>query len=431
VIGPLPPSEFRDISISSDDCLSLRVDDPFVPVGVDLDRNDRLREVLLDAFSNPVAASYARRRLALYVSLVPVAFLAIVGCESVANGGLGQAASAIIDCLCVVLVAIDIARPVPRHTHLVAAVFGATALRIAHLASARCSDPSCIPLLGAALIAAFGAVAMLVAAPSPRAMADHVRSALAMAPPTILPPLHAPGFYRYIIYAICAAAVLPILLWLLRSFDSSLGVQLGVFAAFAVVVPYIGRVVVGRDLPIHRDIIPSAFGMLMDSQPNRRRISARVLMGAMMRAASAAIVCLVLAFALVRGCQSAIEIVGVALRWASSEPSILFKLLDAQRDEAGSNPSGARWLLLTVLVVPLAEEFVYRGLVQHALRRRVRRRVAIGLSSVLFGLAHLVVFPMSVHQTILLGLSFGLAYERAGIIASVMVHVLWNLWVSI
>jgi hypothetical protein len=83
------------------------------------------------------------------------------------------------------------------------------------------------------------------------------------------------------------------------------------------------------------------------------------------------------------------------------------------------------------LVIPIAEELVYRGLVQHALRRRLTRRIAIGLSALLFGIAHVVVFPNAVYQTVLLGLSFGLAYERAGILASILVHMLWNLWLSI
>jgi membrane protease YdiL (CAAX protease family) len=67
-------------------------------------------------------------------------------------------------------------------------------------------------------------------------------------------------------------------------------------------------------------------------------------------------------------------------------------------------------------------------LVQQALRRRLARRTAIGLASVLFGLAHLLVYQTAVYQTILLGLSFGLAYESAGILASILTHMLWNLW---
>jgi membrane protease YdiL (CAAX protease family) len=427
-IGPLTPDEVLEASPSAEDCLSLRATDPFVPIGKDLDRNDRLREALLEAFPSSRALRYGRGRLALFVSLVPVLLLALMDAEMLRAGREGAMAALAVDGLSALVVAVDLARPFPRHPHVTAAAFGAAAMRFVHLATLRCLDSSSVLMLGFALLAAAGSVAVLVAAPSPRAMADHVRAALAMAPPTILPPRTAPGFFRYIVYAICAAGLLPVVLWLLRSYETSLQLQLAVFAGFAVVVPYVGRVVVGREPPVHRDMVAGALGIPLDSY----RADARVTLRALARAGAMGISCLVLSFALVGGCQSAVETVAAAQQCVAEEPTPLHRLLDAQRLEAGGPPStrAPSWLLLTVLVVPIAEELVYRGLVQHALRRRLKRRVAIGLSATLFGLAHVVVFPMSVYQTVLLGLSFGVAYERAGIVASILTHMLWNLWLS-
>ena len=427
MIGPLLPGQVLSACVSSEDCLSLRESDPFVPVGVDLDRNDALREVLLEAFPNSRAHRYRRRRLVLYLCLVPTLLLVLFDLDMVGVGLSRAVAALAMDCFCASVVAVDIARPIARNPHMMAAVFGATALRFVHMAAARCGDSSCFLPLACALLAVAGSLSVLAMSPSPRALADHVRSALAMAPPTLLPPTTAPGFYRYIVYAIAAACLLPFMLWFLDVHEASLGLQLAVFACFAVVVPYVGRVVVGRDSPLNRDIVAGALGAPVGSF----RSSARVRIRACARAVAAGLSCLVLSFALVRGCQAGIEILAAAQQCVADKPSVARALLDAQRAEAGGAAlPKASWLLLTVVLVPIAEELVYRGLVQHALRRRVKRRVAIGLSATLFGLAHLLVFPMSVHQTVLLGLSFGIAYERAGILASILTHMLWNLWLS-
>lgn len=432
VIGPLTPEEVLEAAPSGDDCLSLGVGDPFVPVVRDLDRNARLREVLLRAFPLERAVRFSRIRFALFSGMVPMLLLVLLDAELFRVGHEGALAALAVDVLTVAVVAVDLARPFPRHPHITAAAFGAVGLRFMHLAATRCDAGPNSWLLSFGSLALVCCVVMLIVAPSPRAMADHVRSALAMAPPTRLPTRKSPEFFRYIFYAIAAAALLPALLWLLRFSEMSLSLQLLAFLGFALVVPYVGRVLVGRDVPAHRDSVTGALGIPLAFH----RPSLRVTLRALSRATTVAIASLVLSFALVRGSQSAIEAVARTQQCFAAQdspPPALQRLLDAQRTEAPvpGLPKAPSWLLLTVLVVPIAEELVYRGLVQHALRRRLKRRVAIGLSALLFGIAHVVVFPNAVYQTVLLGLSFGFAYERAGILASILVHVLWNLWLSI
>lgn len=432
VIGPLTPEQLLEAAPTGDDCVSLGMGDPFVPVVRELDRNAKLREVLLRAFPSDRAMRFSRIRLALFCGLVPMLLLALMDGELWRLGHEGALAALAVDVLTALVVAVDLARSFPRHPHVTAAVFAAVAMRFTHLAAARCAQGPNVWLLSFGALALVCGVVVLVAAPSPRAMADHVRGALAMAPPTRLPTRKSPEFFRYIIYAIAAAALLPGALWLLRSSEASLTLQLLVFLAFAVVVPYVGRVIVGREAPVHRDIVTGALGIPLALHLPGLRVTLRALG----RAGAVAITSLVLSFALVRGSQNGIEAVArTQLCFAEQDapPPALQRLLDAQRSEAPvpGLPKAPSWLLLTVLVVPIAEELVYRGLVQHALRRRLKRRIAIGLAALLFGIAHVVVFPNAVYQTVLLGLSFGLAYERAGILASVLVHVLWNLWLSI
>jgi len=373
VVGPLTPDQVWEASPSEDDCLSLRESGPFVPVGVGLNYDDRLREVMLEAFPNPRAYRYARKRLALYLCLVPILLWTLMDGQMLFAGRDGAMAFA--------------------------------------------------------LLAAVGALWMLWAAPSPRAMADHIRAALAIPPPTVLPSRSTPGFFRTIVFSVSAAGLLPVILWLMRDQAWSLQMQLIVFAAFSLLVPYAGRVYVGREPPIHRDVWVGAFGGSVACF----RSTPRVKVQALAKAAMVGITCLILSFSLVRGCQGGVEAVASAQQCVAAEPSALHRLLDEQRVETSTSvPSKEmKWLLLTGLMVPAAEELVYRGLVQHALRRRLKRRWAIGVSALLFGVAHVVVFPMSVYQTVLLGLSFGIAYERGGILASLWAHMLWNLWLSI
>lgn len=431
VVGPMSPDQILEAAPSGDDCLALRASDPFVPADHDLDRNAPLREALLDAFPLDRASRFATVRYLLLAGLVPMLLLVVVDGAMLQAGRPGAASALSVDVLCAVFVAVDLARRCPRHPHVVAAAFGATGLRLAQLVAARCGDVHFLYGLFS-LVACICAVAMLALAPTPRSVADHLRIALAMAPPTRLPPRTTPGFFAYIIYAVLAAACLPLLLWILQTTRMSLGVQLAVFILFAAIVPYVGRVFVGRELPAHRDSIASALGI----PSSMFRLSAPIALRALLRVSTIAIAGLILSFALVRGSQQAVDAVASTqhcLIGMDKPPPALQRFVDAQRvalDDI-TNPPDPSWLLLTVLVVPVAEELVYRGLVQHALRRRLERRVAIGLAAVLFGLAHVAAYQGTAYQAVLLGLSFGLAYERAGILAGILVHMLWNLWLSI
>lgn len=431
VVGPLSPDQLLEALPSGDDCVSLRPDDPYVPVEHDLDRDAPLRETLMRAFPLEGAERYARYRFLIFSGLVPLLLLAVLDAELLVAGQAGAGAALTVDLLSSVVVAVDLARRYPRDPHVSAAAFGAASLRLGQLFASRCGEASG-SLLAFGLVAALASISTLVLSPTPRRMADHLRTALALAPPTRLPPPSSHGFFRYIVYAVGAAALLPAMLWWLRSSDMALGVQLLAFILFAWVIPYLGRVFVGREPPVHRDLVASALG---NPHP-RLHPDLRAASHAAKRIAGVAITSLVLSFALVRGAQSTVD--GAArvqscVVGQTEQTPALRRFVDAQRSEvmaarANKDPS---WLLLTVVLVPVAEELVYRGLVQHALRRRLRRRWALGLAALLFGLAHVVAYRSAVYQPVLLGLSFGLAYERAGIVASILVHMLWNLWLSI
>jgi membrane protease YdiL (CAAX protease family) len=83
-------------------------------------------------------------------------------------------------------------------------------------------------------------------------------------------------------------------------------------------------------------------------------------------------------------------------------------------------------VVLAVLLIPLAEERVYRGLVQRVLARRWGTGPGIFAGAFLFGAAHLGVYQVAVYQTVLLGIASGVACAEGGVLAAVVAHALWN-----
>ncbi len=431
LIGPLAPDEIAALVSSGDDCVSLDASAPFAPVVRELDRDAGLRDALLASFPYEGARPYARWRLALFSGLIPVLTLAVLDRELLAAGHPTARASLAIDALFVVACTADLARRHPRMPMVTAAAFASAGVRVLLLIAARCGQVHPL-LLGLAGLSALSSIATLVLSPSPRALADHLRHALALAPPTRLPPASARGFYSYIAYAVTAAAALPLLLYVLEAYRVPIALQLLAFVLFALVVPHVGRVVIGREPAPLRMAVAQAADVPADSFVPSFALSRRALG----RAGLAAVTMLVLSLALVRGSQDMLEVASRAHACAVGGPAIP-SALQSFVDQEHAEVAGERrapdlaTLLLTVAVVPVAEELVYRGLVQHALRKRVRRRVAIGAAALLFGLAHLLVYKAVAWQTVLLGLTFGLAYESAGLLASTLVHMLWNLWLSL
>ena len=121
-----------------------------------------------------------------------------------------------------------------------------------------------------------------------------------------------------------------------------------------------------------------------------------------------------------------------ALRCAAPRAydSIARPLLERQGGEIARGVTSARTqifvLVLAVALVPVVEERVFRGMLQRALRARTTPARAIAAASSVFTLAHLGVYRAALHQTFLVGLAFGAAYEESGILAAIIAHALYN-----
>lgn len=90
-------------------------------------------------------------------------------------------------------------------------------------------------------------------------------------------------------------------------------------------------------------------------------------------------------------------------------------------------PNGWWWLANNLLLVCVVEELLFRGYLQGALERAAAPWLALGISSVLFGLAHIGLGGLWVLLAALAGVGYGLARQRGGLLAAVGVHFGVNL----
>ena len=81
----------------------------------------------------------------------------------------------------------------------------------------------------------------------------------------------------------------------------------------------------------------------------------------------------------------------------------------------------------TVVLAPLCEELLFRGLLQSMLRRWASPAVTIAISATLFGLVHVADQPQNTPSLIALGIALVIAYERSGRLwTSIGIHALFN-----
>jgi membrane protease YdiL (CAAX protease family) len=89
---------------------------------------------------------------------------------------------------------------------------------------------------------------------------------------------------------------------------------------------------------------------------------------------------------------------------------------------------GLLWAVSNLLILCVAEEAFYRGLIQRQLRAQLPAWAAIGVSSLVFGLAHYPGGMTYVLLATIAGVGYGWIYEKSGYIeASILTHFALNL----
>lgn len=133
-------------------------------------------------------------------------------------------------------------------------------------------------------------------------------------------------------------------------------------------------------------------------------------------------------------CYPVLTFVGVGLHAISKaleidSPTIGHDLLRVVRD-LGWGPERVLLISFAVIGAPVAEEIIFRGMVQTSLGQTIgwqRRWTSIVLASVLFSLIHFGVPWQSLVALFLISLVFGYLYERTGsLLTPIVAHVVFN-----
>ncbi len=106
----------------------------------------------------------------------------------------------------------------------------------------------------------------------------------------------------------------------------------------------------------------------------------------------------------------------------------LFSALQEEVARLRVDVGGFFWLALTgIVVAPIFEEYIFRGLVYRGLRRSYGPLLSILGSAALFAIVHP---PISVIPVFVLGLAAGWSFERSRhLIAPIAAHMIYNVFV--
>lgn len=389
-----------------------RREGPYLPIGEAMLRDARLVDELARALEVPSLARYTQWRRWLLLGLLPIAVLTELERELVGQNVAGVGGRLAGDAFLLAFAAWGLLRPVPRRATATALVLLGVACRYAHMLARSCGEhPGMVPLALLSLGAALGTWRL---APSPARLRDEIAARLDV--PNGAPRARANP--RVALAAVGVALAVPVCLSVARAFGLSLTIQGAVLIALALLAP-----------PLFR----RRFGW-----PER---PSSVASGAPLRAlgvASAVASGLGLTLALTHLVHYGVGALAHAPACFEAEGALrsLGRLwIEGESGEVSRAAEGAKakwwYVAMTVLAVPLAEERIYRDLVQRVLGRELGRRRGTLAAAGLFGFAHIGVYRVAMLHAVLLGVGFGAAFEEAGLLAAVLTHAIWNLyWVG-
>jgi membrane protease YdiL (CAAX protease family) len=403
-VDELSPGDDAAARLRAATAVGLRADGPFEALEHALARNAAARAEIAILLGLPCVARWATvvRWIAL-LGIVPLAMLAELDRELAVLGTPSGWIRLGLDVAALAFVAAELARRAPPFPRIAAIVLLASGARFFRFVATTCGKSHwSIPTAGVIAVAA--GVLVFARAPTRGRITREALDAIGVAP-SIPPPLRKPSI-ALVLAALATAAALPLLLAIIRGAHISPGVQALLFAGY-------GLVPIGVELALEKH-------------------APRVRRGAL-RVAAAIVAAFVLTLALTDGARHIVDASAYATRCfdPAAFASGAKRVLEAQANEVARPivSERARWALfvMNVLIVPIVEERVYRGLLQRVLARRLGPPWGIVSASLLFGLAHLGVYRFAIYQAVLLGVSFGVAYAEGGFLAAALVHAAWNL----
>ena len=402
-------AEGGSVRVTAETRVALREDGPFEPLAVAIEQNGPLRDELARGIDIPSLRGHPRLRLGLLAAaVVPMAMLLELDRELVMAGhaGVGRV---LIDLILVAFVVYELSRRTPRFPGICAIALTAIARRWGLVAARLCGHDVHLLVYAAAALSVSTAIVIVGRVPSGSRVALELLGKMGVTRSQLFAATQGPDPPGALVAAaVACAAGLPALLHLARMLGIELFGQAAVFVGFAALAPIVARRATEQGEPTRaRPPIPPVQILL-------------------------ATVCgLALTASLVTAARLFFD--------GGAEVARCVERLDAETKIARAAESAelaraiakvrasAPLVIMTTAIFPLAEERIYRGLLQDTLTRKYGNAYGIFAASLAFGVAHLGVYQVALYQTVLLGIGFGVAYVRGGVLAAFFVHATWNL----
>lgn len=393
------------VSVTADTLVALREDGPFEPLAAAVERSGALRDALARGIRIPSLRGHRSTNVAvLALAALPLGMLLAQHRAPLAHrGGLGALA---VDLVLVASVLYELSRRTPRMPIVAALSLAAIGLRWLGLASQICGRGAPPLVYVAAASSAAAVVTLAVRTPSRARVSLELLGKLGVTRSQLFAATEPPRASGALVAgAVACAAALPAAMHVAQRFGAGFIGQAAIAIALAAVAPTIVRSTLDQDLPRPRRAAPleiftgAAVGLAL---------------------ATAAVVGARLFLDVGTDLAQCVERLDPAVRAArAKEASEVARAVSAVR-------ASAPLALLTVAVIPWAEERVYRGLLQDALVRKYGRAYGMFAAAIAFGVAHLGVYEVALYQTVLLGIGFGVAYAEGGVVAAIVAHAAWN-----
>ncbi|HQY61917.1 MAG: CPBP family intramembrane metalloprotease [Myxococcales bacterium] len=387
---------------------------PFEPLAFAVARDAAMRSRLAAGLNLPIVGAYSRLRPFFYVGLVPLLMLAELDREML-HGYHGARVRLALGLAFAVGMAVDFARRVPRHAGASAAVLLWVAARYAHILAVTCgrTENAAVGVFAPALAVGV-ALTLLARAPSGNRLTEAILDRLGVDPSEVVRVrLGEPPSRALVATSVGAAVALPLLLAAMNRAGAGLWTT-------------------GLTLVLYGAVVPDLVTRLLERPASPAPPAPPTPRARFGRIALAATVGFALTYGLVSGAHRSFD-AGIYLQRCTHPDAFERegrRLLEAETREVERGVARAKdrlpILLMTVLAVPLAEERLYRGLLQRVLTRRYGERRGLVAASLLFGAAHLAVYRVASYQAALLGFGFGTAWVGGGLPASLLAHAVWN-----
>lgn len=396
-------------ALGAETAISLREDGPFERLAVAVARDSAVRDALARSIDVPSVRSFARLRFVLLAIAAAPLLMVVELDRELVTAHVGSAAALVGDVLAGAYVTWELTRRTPRMPGVAAAALAAVAVRFALVATRLCGRGVHAAVWAAGTLAAIAALGVLARAPSPARVALELLDKLGVAAADARAAREERAATpKAVAAAVVAAIGLPATLLALRHAGVDVWAQAGAFVAYALVVPEIVR--------RRADPANGAFARVAPA-----------------RALFAIAAGLTLAAALLHGAHWFFDAGHELARCTGKLDAETKRLFLREAAETSSSVARVRasgaLVAMTAVVMPLAEERVYRGLLMDVLARKYGAAYGLFASAVVFGFAHLGLYEVALYQTVLLGVAFGVAYAEGGLVAAFVVHAAWNLLV--